>query len=185
MRLLTQAVLGCRIPAVALACATAAAIPLSVQPATAQPAPPVPNLSVAEKDLADARKYFILHKPGVTVEQARVDLEFCWHFLPHGMPRPVPGFVPWTRSQAIRQAPGGPGPYGLVGDIMAAMVAGPLERSMRQSRIFRCMVPRGYDRYRTSEAIWKQLNEGDANASIAMQARIAAGPVPPTQRILP
>jgi len=71
---------------------------------------------------------------------------------------------------------------------MSAMgrIAGPLERSIRQSRLYRCMVPRGYARYRTSEDVWKLLNSGSAAPrAIMLQARIAAGPTPPTPRVEP
>jgi hypothetical protein len=147
----------------------------------------MPDLAIPAKEFADERKYFILHKPGVTVEQATDDLSFCWRFLPIGAFRSIPAFVPWSRTEGLRKAPtaNGFGPYGLVGFAIGAMIAGPLERSKRQSRIFRCMVPRGYGRYRTSEAVWKTMNTGDPAKAIHMQALIAAGPVPPTPRILP
>lgn len=161
----------------------------AVPAAAAAPASPagigLPDLNVPDGKLADSRKYFLLHKPGVTVEQAEADLGFCWRFIPRGVGRSVPSFVPWGKTDAPRPIPSGGGQYGLIGIGIAAMVAGPINRSLRQSRIFRCMVPRGYARYRTSEAIWNQLNSSDAARSIRLQALIAAGPVPPTPRIRP
>lgn len=154
----------------------------------AAPAPAgagLPDLNVPDGRFGDARKYFILHKPGVTVEQAEADLSFCWRFLPRGASRSVPSFVPWGKTDAPKPIPTGGGQYGLIGVGIAALVAGPINRSLRQSRIFRCMVPRGYARYRTSEALWNELNSSDAARSIHLQALIAAGPVPPTPRILP
>jgi hypothetical protein len=169
---------------------TALALLGGAPPASAQLAPPptgpsIASLAVPDNQLGDARKYFLLHKPGVSVEQAQADLSFCWRFLPHAGSKIVPGFVAWQRATAAKPVDYSLTQYGLVGDAIGAIIAGPLERSMRQSRIFRCMVPRGYARYRTSEAIWKQLNTGDAAQSIRLQAQIAAGPVPPTPQVLP
>ena len=72
------------------------------------------------------------------------------------------------------------------GTAIGAIIQGPLERSVRQSRLYACMLPRGYARYRTSEDVWSLLND-DANPqkSIRLQALIAAGPVPPTPRMEP
>lgn len=157
----------------------------------AQTAPPpasadevLPDLAVPAGKLGDDRKYIVFHKPGVTVEQAAADLSFCWRFLPHSVAREAPSFVPWLRGEATRHVSYSNGNYGLVGDAIAAIVAGPVERSIRQSRLYRCMVPRGYARYRTSEDVWKLLNTTDDPArSIRLQARIAAGPVPPTPKV--
>jgi hypothetical protein len=160
-------------------------------PAVAQaPAPAagagLPDLTVPVGNYGDPRKYFLLHKPGVTVEQAEADLSFCWRFIPRGLvERSAPGFIPWGKADAPHPAPAAANPYGLIGVGIAAIIAGPINRSMRQSRIFRCMVPRGYARYRTSEAIWNQLNSSDAVRSIHLQAQIAAGPAPPTPIIRP
>jgi len=145
----------------------------------------LPDLAVPNGKLADPHKYFLFHKPGVTVAQAEADFGFCWRFLAQAAPRGVPSFVPWGGP-----IPAGPpqsydNSSGLVGAVILSIIAGPLARSVRQTRMFRCMVPRGYARYRTSEAVWKQLNSDDALASIRLQARIAAGPVPPTPRIEP
>lgn len=145
--------------------------------------PPLPDLAVAPAQLGDARKYWVLHKPGVTAEQAAADLSFCWRFLPRGAQRTLPDFVPWRRATARKKADYSLPQFGLVGVAIGAIIAGPIERSLRQSRLFRCMVPRGYDRYRTSENVWKQLNSDDAAGSIALQARIAASPPPPTPRV--
>lgn len=160
--------------------------PLAAQAPASPAGAGLPDLNVPEGRLGDARKYFLLHKPGVTVDRAEADLTFCWRYLPRGASRSVPSFVPWGKTDAPRPLPSAAGgQYGLIGVGIAALVAGPINRSLRQSRIFRCMVPRGYARYRTSEAVWNQLNSSDASQSIHLQALIAAGPVPPTPRIRP
>jgi hypothetical protein len=154
---------------------------------SSSPAAPVaiPDLSASEKDLGDERKYWVLHKPGVSIEQATRDLTFCWQYVPHGVQRSVPGFVPFRQADANRPVTYNGGNYGLVGAVIASMIAGPLERSIRQSRMFRCMVPRGYHRYRITEDRWKEIYQADPQTAIPMLAAIAAGPVPPNPRVLP
>ena len=144
----------------------------------------IPNLAMPEKELGDTRKYVLFHKLGISRDQAEADLRFCWQFLSRGVQRSVPGFIPWRSADAPRQVTYSNGQFGLVGEVIGAIIAGPLDRSVRQSRMFRCMLPRGYGRYRTSEALWKTLNMGDVNTGIAIQAQIASGPVPPTPKVL-
>ncbi|WP_157218840.1 hypothetical protein [Flavisphingomonas formosensis] len=154
-------------------------------PAAPVPEEAMPDLAVPANELGDDRKYIVFHKPGVTMEQAEADLSFCWRFLPHGVQRTAPSFIPWQQGDATRPVVYSGGSYGLVGAAIGAIIAGPLERSVRQLRLYRCMLPRGYVRYRTSETVWKLLNGDDAARSIRLQARIAAGPVPPTPRADP
>lgn len=156
----------------------------------ASDSPPPPGIGLAdlvapEQELGDERKYWVLHRPGVSIEQATADLTFCWRFVPHGVQRSTPTFVPWQKGDATRPVTYDGGQYGLVGVAIGAMIAGPLERSVRQSRMFRCMVPRGYGRYRVTEAMWKRIYEAEPAEAIATLARIAAGPVPPNGRVLP
>ncbi|MFM5925146.1 MAG: hypothetical protein ACKOPG_13265, partial [Novosphingobium sp.] len=156
--------------------------------AQTQPAGPIvatADLAAPEKDLGDERKYWVLHKPGISFETAQRDLQFCWRYVPHGIQRSVPGFVPWRQNDANRPVTYDGGNYGLVGMVIASMIAGPLERSIRQSRMFRCMVPRGYHRYRITEDRWKQIYQAPSDQAIATLAAIASGPVPPNPQVLP
>jgi hypothetical protein len=145
----------------------------------------VPDLAAAEKDLGDERKYWVLHKPGISFEAARQDLQFCWQFVPHGVQRSAPAFVPWHLGDANRPVAYNGGSYGVVGAVIASMIAGPLERSIRQTRMFRCMVPRGYQRYRITEDRWKEIYQAPPEQAIAILAAVASGPVPPNARVLP
>jgi hypothetical protein len=144
----------------------------------------VPDLHVPDSDLGDERKFFFFHKPGVSFAEAYADLSFCSRFIAHGQQRSLPDFVPWQRNDPARPIPDNLS-YGLVGIAIMAIIDGPIERSIRQTRMMRCMLPRGYARYRTSEAQWKQVSTGDLATAVAVQARIASGPVPPTPRTLP
>ena len=137
-----------------------------------------------EKSLGDERKFFVFHKADVGLEQARADLGFCSRYIARGQQRFLPTFVDWQHADPARPVPNNLN-YGLVGVAIMSIIDGPIDRSVRQTRMMRCMLPRGYARFRTSEAVWKQLNSKDLAASIDLQARIASGPVPPTPRTLP
>ena len=147
---------------------------------------PLPDLNVPEQQWGDDRKYVVFHKAGISVTEAEADFRFCWRFLPHGVQRRSPSFVPWQKRDPARPVAYDGSAYGLLGAAIGAIMLGPLERSIRQSRLYACMLPRGYARYRTSEEVWGRLND-DANPqkSIRLQALIAAGPAPRTARMEP
>lgn len=145
----------------------------------------LPDLAVPDHDLGDINKYVVMVKPDVSFDQAQRDLGFCWRFLARGAPRSTPGFIPWPLTEAARRERPQIGSYGLAGAVIGAALAGPIDRSLRQNRMFRCMLPRGYERYRTSQAVWMHLNSGDDDTAIDAQPRIASGPVPPTPRVQP
>lgn len=145
---------------------------------------PLPDLDVPEKALGDERKFFVFHKAGIGLEEARADLGFCSRYIARGQQRFLPDFVAWKQADPATPVPMTLN-YGLVGVGIMAIIDGPIGRSIRQTRMMRCMLPRGYARYRTSEAVWKQINGDDLAASVDVQARIAAGPPPPTPRTLP
>jgi hypothetical protein len=144
----------------------------------------VPDLNVPDNALGDERKFFVFHKDGVSLEQARADLGFCSRYIARGQQRFLPDFVAWKQADPATPVPMNLN-YGLVGVAIMAIIAGPIDHSVRQTRMMRCMLPRGYARYRTSEALWKQINSNDLAASVEVQARIAAGATPPTPRTLP
>jgi hypothetical protein len=162
--------------------AIAAALAASTSAALAET--PIPDLNVPDNSLGDERKFFVFHKAGVSVDQARADLGFCSRYIARGRQRFLPDFVAWKQADPATPVPMALN-YGLVGVAIMAIIAGPIDRSIRQARMMRCMLPRGYARYRTSEALWKQINSDDLAASVDMQATIASGPVPPTPRTLP
>jgi hypothetical protein len=144
----------------------------------------IPDLHIANSDLGDERKFFVFHKVGVSFAEARADIGFCSRFILRGQQRFLPDFVAWKQVDPANPIPNQLN-YGLVGEVIMAIIAPAIDRSVRQTRMMRCMLPRGYARYRTSEALWKQINSSDLAASIEIQARIASGPVPPTPRTLP
>ena len=162
-------------------------------PASGQGASPppisvaVPNLAADTRPLGDERKYFIFHQQGASLDQARTDFEYCSRFTVLGGGVVFPAFIPLDS----RPVPANPvnydfgGHYGLTGAIIGAIIAGPLERGKKQMAMMRCMLPRGYARYRVSEELWKEINGKDRLAGIEVLARLATGPVPTTPRVMP
>jgi len=130
------------------------------------------------RDSQRALNYF--HRAGVSYAEAYADFRDCYRFLPvrDALYGYVPGFRLWTRRNAVGPYQPPPNNYGLVGGVILAMIAGPLDRRDRQSRMRRCMEPRGYVRYPLREEIWRQLIDNYSPRSIAMQALAASGPAP-------
>lgn len=163
--------------------------PAVAQPAvsTAPPVVTVPDLASDRRALGDERKYFIFHQQGTSLDQARTDFEYCSRFTVLGAGLVFPDFIPLDS----KPVPANPvnydfgGQYGLTGVIIGAMIAGPLERGKKQMAMMRCMLPRGYARYRISEELWKEINGKDRLAAIEVQAHLATGPVPTTPRVMP
>lgn len=160
-------------------------------PALAQGSPPpmaviaVPNLAADARPLGDERKFFVFHRADTSLDQARADLGFCFRYAQTGPGILLPYFYAWQGNGAGKPASYDGGQFGLTGALIGALIAGGLERSKRQINMMRCMLPRGYARYRISEELWKELNGKDRLASVDVQARIASGPVPPTPRVRP
>ena len=152
--------------------------------AAASAAAQVPNLAADTRPLGDERKFFVFHKTGVSLEETRADLTFCSRYILRGQQRFLPDFVAWKQPDPANPIPNQLN-YGMVGVAIMAIIGPALDRSVRQTRMMRCMLPRGYARYRISEGLWKEINSDDLPTSIEIQARIAAGPTPVTPRTLP
>lgn len=163
---------------------------LLTTPAAAQEIPD--PASVAPPDLSSAAdpavakdgwKHFFFWKPGMTYRQAYLDFADCYRFLPVGGALGIlPIFAPWR--EAPKTAPFVPTPqFGLVGALIGSMVAGPIERRSRQSRLRRCLEPRGYVRFALSQDAWEALVGDFSPASIAIQAKAATAPRPNGQEV--
>lgn len=157
-------------------------------PATAMSVPPDPATVNApaitggrdRKVAENGWKWFYFHRTGTTYVQAFADLEDCYRFLPVPFANGVamPGFAPWRARADNRTIRPVTSNYGLVGDIIGSMVAGPIERRARQSRMRRCMEPKGYQRYPMTEETWKAAVRGYSPSTLAIQAKLASGPIP-------
>ena len=157
--------------------AVIAAAPLS--PSLPDPATiVVPDIKGDTRPLGNEKKFFVFHRDATSFAEAKADIRFCMRYINQTMFPPIPDYIPWDE-----RAPAGATPRyaGIIGQIVVDGVA----RSLRQSNIMRCMLPRGYARYRISEQLWRELNYRDLESSILVQAKIASGPTPPTPRTLP
>ena len=122
--------------------------------------------------------HFYFHKAGVSYAEAYADFAECYRFLPgEKFYALTPAFAPWGE-----RAGGVPlqmrNNSGLIGGLIVGAVQGPLQRRDRQSRMRRCMEPRGYLRYPLEEGVWHALIDNYSERSIAMQAIAASGPSP-------
>lgn len=124
-------------------------------------------------------KYFYFWRADTSFEQAHTDFVDCYRFLPKGGGNALlPGFGRWGGSEDLKKTTTDVNNYGLVGVAIGAIIAGPLERRARQSRLRRCMEPRGYQRYPLQEIRWETLTDNFSSQSITLQAKAASGPRP-------
>ncbi|WP_438727524.1 hypothetical protein ACR9YC_10885 [Parasphingorhabdus sp. DH2-15] len=159
---------------------------LSLSPVYAQDLPDpatisVPDLSSAKdpKIAKQGWKYFVFHKAGVSFEEAYADFAECYTFLPtFSGGGELPKFIPWGQSEDpdTQELASNGGNFGVVGVAIGALIEGPLRRRAYQSRMRRCMEPRGYDRYGLDKDIWEQISGSYSLESIAIKAKIASGP---------
>ncbi len=158
--------------------ASAGAPPLP-DPATVN----VPDVTAsADPKIAEqGYKFYYFHNPQVSFAQAYRDLSDCRAHLAVAGPAKVPGFIPW--DEAHRRETVAPAPSGLVGAVLAGIIAPKLERGARSNKMRRCMGIRGYDRYAIPESAWNALNEGEERQLILMQAKLASGPKPRSEAV--
>lgn len=161
---------------------------LLTSPALAQDGPLDPA-TVAVPDVSGGRdsdvvrngwKFFYFWRPDTTYEQAYADFADCYQFLPvAGGDALLPMFIAWQGREALDEMPSGAGnQYGIVGAALGALVAGPIARRASQSRMRRCMEPRGYQRFPAREEAWEAIVDGYSQESIAVSAVLASGPRP-------
>lgn len=144
----------------------------------------LPSLDGSDPSVArEGWKYFYFHKEGATYEQAYGDFAECYRFMPSSSVTSgkLPMFVPWVERQGARAAPN-TNSYGLVGIAIAAIIDGPLTRRSRQSRLRRCLEPRGYVRYPIAKESWQKLFDV-TDESIALQAKAASLPKPSSRPV--
>jgi hypothetical protein len=168
----------------AAAPAARAQAPVPPDPATVQ----LPDLTPTNEPevINDGWKYFYFHRAGVTYAQAFADFAECYRFLAFPATAvDLPTFTPWGEPIVARSVRPGPTPYGIVGAAIGALVAGSVERRAYQSRLRRCLEPRGYVRYPLRKEVWEQLVDDFSERSLARQALAASGPTPNLPRVTP
>jgi len=131
-------------------------------------------------------KYFYFHRVGVSYEEAYADLLDCYRFLSLSQSWTVlPSFAPWS----TRVNPNGYQPMpmyeGLLIDAIAPALQATQNRRARQSRLRRCLEPRGYLRYPLTETDWKLVVADFSPTALAVQAKLASGPIPDAEPLAP
>ncbi|MGE3746264.1 MAG: hypothetical protein AB7G25_11250 [Sphingomonadaceae bacterium] len=139
----------------------------------------MPDLTTATdpKVMADGWKYFYFYKSGISAIQAQTDLTECYAFLGTAKNARLPTFAAWPNPPMAGDASSAGG-FGIVGAVIFDAVNDTLLRRNRQSKMRRCMEPRGYRKYAISKEGWESLISGDPDIAIARQARLASGPRP-------
>ena len=182
----TRFLLACA--AVTLACGSASAQTTGAaglpDPATIQ----VPDVTAGtpERDASGDAKYFYFQKDGVSFERAAADFTECFGYAnPPIPPVRLPAFV-LLEETAPRGGSIGPSPYGLVGEVIGAILMPSLNRRNAMGNMRVCMGYKAYRRYPTTKEAYVALNEGDdLRASILMLAKIASGPTPQSESLIP
>jgi hypothetical protein len=172
-----------REPKLALALLLCAA-PVTAQTATTDPATvTVPDLSGGRDPavIKDGVKYYIFWRADTSYEQAYADFADCYRFTPMGgVNAPLlPMFIAWRGTPEARDdAPAPDHGYGLVGDLMGALIMGSAVPLATQGRLHTCLAPLGYQRFPVPKPTWKLLNEERVSDPVALRAKIASGPRP-------
>lgn len=139
----------------------------------------IPDLSTSSNPevIKDGWKYFLFQREGVSFKDAYADFADCRRFMqPNGwQTATLDRFIPWN-SKPGKTLEQPLGPYGMVGALMGEMVEGQLARRDYQSKMRRCMEPRGYVRYGVSAEIWNRIYKLAPDQWVAVQAKIASGP---------
>jgi len=145
----------------------------------------------SEKHTEEFHKYFYFHKEGVSFETARNEIGEC-HVYQDGpvggegeVVAIVPRFVSLSENQSYKPYVYNDQGGGVVGAIIGGMIAGPILQKNRAQRYRKCMEYKGYDRYGISKDLWKTFSKGVPGDDLIMQASIASGPKPKTEKILP
>lgn len=160
---------------------------LIASPVHAQDAPPDPA-TVTVPDVSGGRdpdvvrngwKYFYFWRADTSYDQAYADFADCYRFLPVAQGDALlPMFIAWQGEEALDEKPPVSNQYGIVGAALGALVAGPINRRASQSRMRRCMEPRGYQRFPAPKEAWEAIIDGYSQESIAVSAVLASGPRP-------
>lgn len=143
---------------------------------------------------SDFEKYFYFHRPETSFDEAYADITEC-DSLGSGVNYYMRADS-WQTQNAMNQYGALAGGIGsAVGSMLADAIFGSAERR-RQKRINirNCMYFKGYDRYGLEKALWQEFhfeeglsreNEEDREAALKQQARVASGPKPETEVLVP
>lgn len=198
---------------IAIACALAAtglaALPISAAQAQAiKTEPPMKEFSaeeiaeipvpetafdVAAVNADDFDKYFYFHREDTSFDVAYSDILEC-DSLGSGVNYYLSG-----NDAAMQSAIAQYGAAGAVGGVIGAAIADAIfgsaeRRRLKRINIRNCMFYKGYDRYGLEKELWQEFhfeegltreNADDREAKLKMQARVASGPKPTTEVLVP
>ena len=142
---------------------------------------------------ADFDKYFFFHRDGTDFSQAYADVTEC-DSLASGINYYLGGNDALLNSSIAQY-----GAAGAVGGVLGSLVADAIFGSAERRRIKRinvrnCMFYKGYDRYGLEKDLWQAFhfeeglsreNADDRSAALLKQARVASGPKPALEVLVP
>ena len=150
----------------------------------------VPDMAFkpGRSDLRGFDDYFYFHKSGVSYERAFTDMDQCR--IQSEMAQlapPIPRFIPLGGEPA--KEPGFHVPvysqYGVAGAIIGEIFIEAATEDLTAATGRKCMAYKGYHRYGTTRAIYKQIDSGTDGEKLARKAVIASGPPPQAEALEP
>jgi len=149
----------------------------------------MPELAFAEtaEHVKDYHKYYYFHRKDTSFAEALGDIRECDDYA-RGLVG-VTGSYDAAMGGALVQ-------YGMLGGVLGGLIGGVLsdaihgsaeERRKRRVNMRRCMFFKEYQRYGLVKNLWEEFNFEEGNGKVpeperqpllAIQARVASGPVP-------
>ena len=156
--------------------------PLERPDAASVTVPDMAGFKPTPKDARNFDDYFYFHKSGVSYERAFDDLEQCRVYAASAqLIAPMPTIIPVgdvaTSGPKVSQRIG-------IGILPAILIAS-AEEDTAIATMRTCMAFKGYGRYGTSRALFKQIDQGSDTEKQARRAVIASGPAPAGEAIDP
>ena len=149
---------------------------------------PDPNsVSIPTLEVSSGDDYFYFYKAGVSYQRAFSDLDECrMYSLQAQLTSVPPKFIPLGSTPVKSDSTAGAAAqFGLVGVLIIAPIIESGEEDAAEASNRRCMMYKGYSRYGTSRASWKQIKAGTEAERLARLALIASGLAPSAGAIGP
>jgi hypothetical protein len=145
------------------------------------------SVGVPRPEVASSDDYFYFYKTGVSYQRAFSDLDECRMYSLQAQLTPVPPkFIPLgsaaVKSEGTARVAA---QFGLVGLLVIGPIIESGEEDAAEASNRRCMMYKGYSRFGTSRASWKQIKAGTEAERLARLALIASVPPPSAGAIGP
>lgn len=159
----------------------------------------VPNMAFAETPKIRSKydQFFYFHRTETSFAEAYADIRECDRLARRPLERsnkwPDPVTVYGPNQYTLGGVVGGALGNLLVGELAIAARTRAERKRLRRVNMRLCMAYKGYQRFGTSEPIWREIDfEGDRNPSLARrhalfarQAVLASGPRPLSEALEP